>query len=323
MRNVIQTKITGLAKYLLAVLCIASASCASQTGVNQTNASDPAIASGFSDRGTTGNAAPDEVVKALFKLHNADKSPLYKAKDRTEMEKYFSKDFVNLIWVGGNEPNLINKLAIEGDVLTGLDGSSNFESHDVGKPRIDGDSATVPVTITASYEDKKKFQESVNYELIKESAGWRISDIKHDGNSVVALINNLKKLADEGANDEELTDVKPPFVGTRWFATDPSANGTGTPRYYLKINENNYAFCGYVQTNQADGTDTKEEVPLGKFKKIFNCDFKEFPTPKYKVEGNYIYQLDKNGQVARSENCCRAGDDPETCECKGEFVKIN
>jgi hypothetical protein len=135
---------------------------------------------------------------------------------------------------------------------------------------------------------------------------------------------NSKKTSEESNKKlDESETVKPPFVGMRSFVIDAGVSGSGTPQYYLKINENNDMFCGFTQTNQADGTETKEEIPLGKFKKIFDCNFKNDlgVSRRLKVEGNYIYEVDKNDQVAESDKCCKNGDDSEKCECKSELYK--
>jgi hypothetical protein len=125
-----------------------------------------------------------------------------------------------------------------------------------------------------------------------------------DAGSLVGVVTDLEKTSkEENAKlDEEFKDVKPPFVGKRWFVTDRAGSGSGTPQYYLKINENNYAFCGFVQTNQADGTVTEEEIALGKFRKAFDCNFKNElgGNHSYQIEGNYIYELDKNKKIIRS-----------------------
>lgn len=325
------------AKYLLTIAYLAvSISCSTAANTNQTNAglqnisdSGTVINTADNENPETQTAAPDTVVKELLKLHKADKSPLYRAKTRAEMERFFAEDFVNLVWVGGNEPNLMNKLAIDSDLLMGLNGLSKSVGESIEKAKIDGNKATVPVTINVIDENGEKFKNLYDYELVKETGGWRVSDVKYNksnGGSMVGTIKDLQKAAKESEKelDKEFENVKPPFVGTRWFVIEPGISGSGTPQYYLKINENNYAFCGFIQTNQADGTDTEEEVPLGRFKKIFNCNFNKDGmgvSRKFKVEGNYIYEVDKNNQVVKADECCLVGSDSEKCECKSEFYR--
>lgn len=296
-------------KYILTAVFLAfSASCSTAADNNQSNAvsqnsAESGTASSISDKETSEaqTAAPDAVVKELLKLHKTDKSPLYRAKTRAEMEKFFSKDFVNLVWTGGSEPNLMNKLPIDGDLLLGLDPLSNSEGETVGKARIDGDQATVPVTINVIDANDEKSKNLDNYELVKEKGGWRVSDVKHSTGSLVGTIRNLQKTAKDSDKDldEEFRSDKVPFVGKRWFNTDKEGSGSGTPQYYLRITEDNYAFCGFVQTNQASGKVTEEELPLGKFRKTFDCNFKNDLGGKYsyQVEGNYIYELDKNDKI--------------------------
>lgn len=320
--------------FLMTIFLAVSVSCSAAVKDNQIvspNVSDSgtAINSSNEENSTAQNNAPDAVVKELYKLHDADKSPLYEKKNRATVEKFFSKNFVNLIWTSGDEPNLMNKLAIEGDPLYGTSGTGKVKNLSVGKAQINGDKATVTASFEKS-EDGAKFEKnSAIYELVKDNSDWRISDIKiadfYSG-SLIGLINNLKKTSEESKDSApELTNIKPPFVGTRWFVTEPGVSGSGTPRYYLKINSENYMFCGFVQTNQASGEETKEEVALGKFKKVFDCNFKNDlgGNHRYKVEGNNIYELNAKGQIQKSEDCCKAGSDSEECECKGEFISGN
>lgn len=324
-------------KYTLTIVFLAfSISCTTAANGNQANANLPdgvssAASSSASNDETSArqNTTPDAIVKELYKLHDADKSPLYKAKDRAAMEKYFAEDFVDLVWVGGKEPNLMNKLAVEGDALYGTSGVGKAKNLNVGKPQINGDKAIVTADFETAEEDAKYEKKSAIYEMVKEKAGWRIADVKINGfysGSLIETVKNLKKTGVESDKeiDAEFTIIKPPFVGTRSFVTDPAGSGIGTPRYYLTINAENYMFCGFEQTNQADGTETKEEIPLGRFKKIFECNFKDETggKHKYKVEGNYIYELDKDNQVIKSEDCCPSGSESDKqCECKGAFTK--
>jgi len=317
--------------FLTTSLSCANAASSDQTNATTPNASDSGASSGYSNNETSTQqkAAPDDVVKELYKLHDTDKSPLYTAKDRAAMEKYFSKDFVDLVWVGGEKPNLMNKLALDGDALYGSQMSAvKIKKLDVGKAQINGKNASVPVNYEATGEGQESEKGSLTYELVRENAGWRIANIKCEGFSTGSLIGLIKSLLEtsEESNkelDKGSENVKPPFVGTRWFVTRPTSSGTGTPRYYLTINAENYMFCGFVQTNQADGMETKEEVALGKFKDKFNCVFKNESggSHNYRIEGNYIYETNNNDQVIKSKACCKSGDDSQECRCKGEFIE--
>lgn len=121
------------------------------------------------------------------------------------------------------------------------------------------------------------------------------AEISESGN----LSKSVKEKKFAGAASQT---IKPPFIGKRFFNTDPEGSGTGTPQYYLKINKNNYFSCGFAQVNQADGTVTKEEVSLGKFKTRFDCNFKKEIGGKhsYQIKGSYIYELDENKKIIES-----------------------
>lgn len=317
--------------FLLTVFLTASVGCA--TAAN--NQVSPSVA----DLGATSNssnnqtsipqkAAPDQVVKELYDLHQTGKSPLHSTK-RALFEKYFSTDFVILIWTNGKDPNLINKLAIENDILYGAEAlRGQIKNLNVGKAQVNGKKAVVSVTYVASDEGSQDFTQTLTYEMVEETGGWRISDVKCDEFYSGSLVNLIKSLKNTGKEfDEKAGETsKPPFIGKKWFVTAPGNSGAGTPQHYLTINSQNLLFCGFVQTNQASGEKVQEEVALGKFKTNFECNFKNEIGGNhfYQIKGNYIYELDANMKVTKSADCCKVGSDSdEECECKGEFVAEN
>lgn len=114
---------------------------------------------------------------------------------------------------------------------------------------------------------------------------------------------------------------KAPFIGHRSFDIMKGYSGTGTPHYYLDIKKNGDVHFGYVQVNQADGTETEEEINAGKYapNKVMKVQFKKFNETFFvKFDKNKIYLTDKDGNIANLEGCCSSSEsiDKETCTCE-------
>jgi hypothetical protein len=123
-----------------------------------------------------------------------------------------------------------------------------------------------------------------------------------------------------------LAQVKVPFVGHRSFDIMKGYSGTGTPQYYLDIKKNGDVHFGYVQVNQANGKETKEEINAGKYapNKVMKVVFKKFEeTFLVKFDKNKIYLTDQKGNVQNLEGCCSSSEsiDKETCACESELYK--
>jgi hypothetical protein len=123
-----------------------------------------------------------------------------------------------------------------------------------------------------------------------------------------------------------LAQVKVPFVGHRSFDIMKGYSGTGTPHYYLDIKKNGDVHFGYVQVNQANGKETKEEINAGKYapNKVMKVVFKKFEeTFLVKFDKNKIYLTDQKGNVQNLEGCCSSSEsiDKETCACESELYK--
>ncbi|PWN65256.1 MULTISPECIES: hypothetical protein [Chryseobacterium] len=123
-----------------------------------------------------------------------------------------------------------------------------------------------------------------------------------------------------------LAQVNVPFVGHRSFDIMKGYSGTGTPHYYLDIKKNGDVHFGYVQVNQANGKETKEEINAGKYapNKVMKVVFKKFEeTFLVKFDKNKIYLTDQKGNVQNLEGCCSSSEsiDKETCACESELYK--
>lgn len=112
---------------------------------------------------------------------------------------------------------------------------------------------------------------------------------------------------------------KAPFTGKRDFNIE-GASGSGTPAYYLHVKNNGDVYFGFVQINQADGTETKEEINAGKYDpKVMKVHFRTYNEIFYvKFDKEKIYLTDENGKVKKSDDCCPISEITETnCNCEG------
>lgn len=146
---------------------------------------------------TAAAVTPDIVVKNLYATHKADKSPFFQTKNRALVDKYFTKDFADMIW---NEAVAANGEvgALDFDPLfhAQTNEATNFK---VGKPEYGEGNlqvADVPVTFKIYGKD-----DTVLFRLEQGSGKiWKISDIYYPkdtneaSNSLTAILN--------GANDD-------------------------------------------------------------------------------------------------------------------------
>lgn len=117
---------------------------------------------------------------------------------------------------------------------------------------------------------------------------------------------------------------KAPFTGKRSFNIEQGATGSGTPSYYLNVKNNNDVHFGFIQINQADGTETKEEINVGKYNpKVMKVHFKTYNETFYvKFDKERIYLTDEKGKIKKSDDCCPASEMAElNCSCESILYK--
>jgi hypothetical protein len=140
-----------------------------------------------SARGT----APDVVVRDLYAAQKADKGPFFQTKSRALVDKYFTKDFADLIWKdridAGNEAGYIDF-----DPLYNAQ-DSNIKSFKIGKPEP-GEGNLKLADVPVNFKNFGKPQ-LVLFRLLQGSdKRWRISDIYYPGNKdMPSLKDHLKE----------------------------------------------------------------------------------------------------------------------------------
>lgn len=117
---------------------------------------------------------------------------------------------------------------------------------------------------------------------------------------------------------------KVPFTGKRDFVIEQGTSGSGTPAYYLDVKTNGDVHFGFVQVNQADGTETKENINAGKYNpKVMKVHLKIYNETLYvKFDKEKIYLTDAKGNIKKSDDCCPVSEMAYTnWSCEGKLYK--
>ncbi|MCY7359403.1 MAG: YbjP/YqhG family protein [Rudanella sp.] len=129
--------------------------------------------------------SPESIVRALYKAHDAKKSPFFQAKDRALIDQFFVEEIADLIW---EDATIVAKTGEQ--ALLDADPLYNAQDMDikdfvVHPAQTDGDQAEVVVTFT-NFGEKKE----LTYLLDNENGKWLISDIFYgDGNQLFQLLS--------------------------------------------------------------------------------------------------------------------------------------
>ena len=140
---------------------------------------------------TINENSPDAIVKNLYAAHKAEKSPFFQTNDRSLVDKYFAKDFADLIWK--------DAIASDGEVGA-LEFDPLYNAQDtqitafvIGKPEYDKESGVA--TVLVSYKNFGK-SETVRY-LLKQDASknWKIMDLVYTNGDMLKgyLFNALQQ----------------------------------------------------------------------------------------------------------------------------------
>ena len=204
---------------------------AANSNANAASAGTPLSASAESQ-----TAAAQALVADLYKQHNAKKSPFFQTKNRSLVDKYFTKSTADLIWKDATSS--------KGEVGA-LDGDPLYASQDmqiknfsIGKADVKGEIANVAVNFT-NYGQKN----TIKFQLKMVAGSWKIDDIIWpEGTSMVKVIKenyptDNKPQSSQGSEFEgkyQVGDtsctVKPVKMAfeIRW------AKGTGVEMFFFK-----------------------------------------------------------------------------------------
>ncbi len=134
---------------------------------------------------------PENLVKELYQIHDQDvkgnKDRILSGKNRKMLDKFFDQTLADFIW---------KDLTTERDGVGVLDFDPFYNAQDfdiknfsVAKAKINGRQATVIVKFTNSGT-----KESLKYQLVRQTPGWKISDIEYtDGSSLLGYFKDDAK----------------------------------------------------------------------------------------------------------------------------------
>lgn len=169
---------------MIAVTVLCGASCtftASSASVTNTQATptpsaDLAVESGLDGAAKVADDA-SELIRDLYKQHDAKKSPFFQTDDRSLLDKYFTKELADLIWNDAKTSAANNEVGvIDGDPLYNAQ-DMEIKGLKIGAAETGGDSATVPVTFT-NYGKSEK----LTFQMKRVGDKWKISDIVYGPN---------------------------------------------------------------------------------------------------------------------------------------------
>lgn len=226
--------------------------------------------------GAQTQTAPDALVADLYKQHDAKKSPFFQTKNRALVDKYFTKSTADLIWKDAvNSKGEVG--ALEADPLYDAQ-DTDIKNFKVGQAKINGDSATVPVTFQ---NFGKKF--TINFLLKQENGNWKIENINYGD------YNFLEFFKENSSSNETPKSSTNEFEG-KYQVGDTTATvkpikmafevkwekGAGTETFFSEGEANDkFIFASRPKTGKANVFSFDDEnYNSGTF---YRADGKEFP----------------------------------------------
>lgn len=164
---------------------------------NTSNATPTPNSTPLSGVGKIDLPAPETVVQALYKAHDAQKSPFFQSKDRALVDKFFSKQLADLIWKDATT-HTSDVGAIDADPLYDAQ-DVEIKDFKIGTGKIDEKDekkATVNVTFTNFGEPK-----TLRFEMSAGTESWRIDNIVYgQSGSLLKWLKEADKPADTPTN---------------------------------------------------------------------------------------------------------------------------
>ena len=225
-----------------------------------------ALMSAFSSIGfAQSGIMPDVIVKNLYAAQKAGSSPFFQTKSRALVDRYFTKDFADLIWK--------DAVAAKGEVgAIGFDPLYNAQdtkitAFKIGKPMYGEGNlevADVPVTFKNMGKD-----ETVLFRLERNSQKiWKIGDIYYP------------------SNPESSSSLKDILASALNSSGGNTASQSNTASGIRSINFLNYSYQGSV---------CSEDAGLPKTVKVRNGKFRDRDSNFFEVAKQEIVYGDVNG----------------------------
>jgi hypothetical protein len=129
-------------------------------------------ATAFGQKATANRLSPNDLVAALYRVHDRKRSPFFQTRNRALLDLYFEKSLADMIWK--------DAVSARGEVGA-LDGDPLYDAQDmeikkfaIGKASFGDGKARVNVTFT-NFGQPKSFV----FTLVNGRSGWRISEIEY------------------------------------------------------------------------------------------------------------------------------------------------
>jgi len=194
---IMKTIFTLCLSALLLTFVGCSSGASTNTNVTATGSSnsEPA-ATPMSGVGKVNIPAPETVVQALYKAHDAQKSPFFQSKDRGLVDKFFSKPLADLIWKDATT-HTSDIGVIDGDPLYNAQ-DVEIKDFKIGTGQIgekNEKKATVNVTFTNFGQPN-----TIKFLMSSGPESWKIDDIVYSpSDSLLKWFKEADKPADTPA----------------------------------------------------------------------------------------------------------------------------
>lgn len=220
------------------------------------------------------NSSVETLVADLYKAHDGKKSPFFQTKDRSLVDKFFTKPLADLIWKDANSSSG-EVGAIDGDPLYNAQ-DTEIKNFAIGKSVVKGTTATVPVTFTNFGE-----KQTLTFSLKQANGSWRIDNISYGGGDSLMkwLTSTYSEITSNGEFEgkyqvgETTCTVKPVKMAfdVRW------AKGSGVETFVFTDNNSFESAPGQSGSNKFVFDD--DNYNTGTF---YRADGKEFPIKRVK-----------------------------------------
>jgi hypothetical protein len=151
------------------------------------------VSSPAQQREKTIQMSPERLVSDLYRQHKK-RSPFFQRTNRALLDKYFQKNLADLIWkdalTSGDEVG-----ALDGDPLFNAQDMDikHFVVHPAAYPAASGPNRSRPLpppsqaSVEVTFENLGQ-KHSVNFEMNRSRAGWKIADIHYDDSTRLRAI---------------------------------------------------------------------------------------------------------------------------------------
>ncbi len=167
-----------IAAVAFSVACTTLPASSTENTATNTPPSEPPNSLPEGGGGEIQGAEPQTLITELHKRHDAQKGPFFERK-RATIDRFFAKPLADMIWKDEQRPN---------DQVSAMGADPLYDAQDIQLKNFkvsDGEVVANKATVNVSFENFGKTQ-TVNFEMIRQGADWKITDIKYPGGYTLA-----------------------------------------------------------------------------------------------------------------------------------------